>query len=56
MSDIGKIQHLSYQINQIDFIDESALRKMLCNISNTRNSVSSGYPIIEKRVENKSIF
>ena len=25
---------------------------LLCNISNTRASVSSGYPITEKRVEN----
>ena len=27
---------------------------LLCNISNTRDSVSSGYPNTEKRVENKT--
>ena len=32
--------------------DESTLNKDSCNISNTSDSVSSGYPNAEKRVEN----
>ena len=30
----------------------NSVRNMGCNISNTRDSVSSGYPNTEKRVEN----
>ena len=46
---------VSYVSNMIFFSSQTPFSKAIgpgCNISNTRDSVSSGYPNIEKRVEN----